>query len=373
MRDTAGSGSAAEALAAAGGPPAGDGGGPLLVLVNDPARATDSASALRAIRAAVGDRPLHLLVATGSHRFSAEVRQRHERELLAAAGSSTQIAWHDALDDPHVVVGPGRIDARLAAARSVVAIGSVEPHWFAGLTGAHKTLTIGVMAREDIAANHRLALDPAAAPLRLAGNPVHEAVVRQVRAIEEGRHVLGLVHLGGRWFAGPVLDCLDQAAPAARSRWLHTVDGPYDLVVAHVDPPLDSNLYQADKGVKHTECAVRDGGCLVLVAECGEGIGPDRFVELLRAAPDAAAARGWIDREGYRLGDHKAVRLRALTDRGVALALVSRSMDPERAAAAGFTALPSLHSARRWAQERIGAAPDTLEVRDAGHLVVAVP
>ena len=69
-------------------------------------------------------------------------------------------------------------------------------------------------------------------------------------------------------------------------------------------PPLDGNLYQGQKGVENCQAAVRDGGCLVLVSACGDGIGSDHFFDL---------ARSW-DREGNTplegspgFGSHKAV------------------------------------------------------------------
>ncbi len=213
-----GSASPADALATTGGPPTTAPDTPLLVAVNDPARATNTPPALAAVRAAVGSRPLRVVVATGSHQFTDDVRLLHEEPLRAAAGAPSEFRWHDARDGAHVAVGDALVDAWLAAARDVVGIGSVEPHWFAGLTGAHKTLTIGLLALDDIAANHRRALERGSAPLRLAGNPVFEGVADVLAAVARDRHVVALQHLADRWFAGAPLACLDACAAAARDR-----------------------------------------------------------------------------------------------------------------------------------------------------------
>ena len=86
----------AEALAAAGGVPSSAPDTPLLIAVNDPDRSTDSAPAVAAVRAAVPDRALRIVVATGTHTHDDTRRRRHEEPLLAAAG---------------VVLGPERDEA----------------------------------------------------------------------------------------------------------------------------------------------------------------------------------------------------------------------------------------------------------------------
>src|SRR5262252_10474522 len=156
----AGHADAASALAAAGGTPRSAPETPLVVCVNDPDRDTDSASALRAIRADVGARPILVVVATGSHRWSRDDANAHQAPLAGAAGAPSRFLWHNAWSQYHPKVGPARLVASVANASDLIGVGSVEPHWFAGLTGAHKTLTVGVMKCDDIAANHVHAMSP---------------------------------------------------------------------------------------------------------------------------------------------------------------------------------------------------------------------
>ncbi len=363
------------ALAEAGGPPESAPEAPLLVVVNDPDRATDSATALRAIRSGAGDRPIRVLVATGSHRWSHDVQEEHEAPLREAVGDPCEFRWHDAYDRAHVELRGAdgtavHIDRWLSEAADVIAVGSVEPHWFAGLTGAHKTLTVGVMAIESISANHVHALDAGSRPLRLAGNPVHEGLERVVRALEETRTILALQQVVGRWLAGRPLACLAAAAPTAEARWLARVPRAFDFLVAVVAPPLSRTLYQAEKGVKNTENAVRDGGAIVLDAACEDGVGPSRFLDLLGRAPDSTSALDLLAREGYHLGDHKAVRLRMLHDRGVRLALVSSTFPEEAAHVAGFHVFRTREEAGRALRGAFGGSSLGAIVQDAGHMVV---
>ena len=328
------------AIARAGGVPSSHPEHPLVVLVNDPDRAADSPSVLAALRRRIGARPIVILVATGSHTWTDAQRAAHEAPLRAAAGEPVEFAWHDGRDEAaHRHAGWARLDRRLLSAQDIVAIGSVEPHWFAGVTGAHKTLTVGVMLRDDIESNHRLALDPRSRPLALRGNPVFDGHIAALRHVTAGRRVLAIQHIAERWIAGDAEDLIEICTIAARARWGRTVPRPLDFAVVAIEPPLSRSLYQAEKGVKHSEHAVRDGGSILLVAACEDGVGPSRFLDLLRRAPDEAAARAIIETEGYRLGDHKAVRLRALTGRGVRLGLLSAIFDAGDGRVAGFDVL----------------------------------
>lgn len=342
-----------------------------VVVVNDPARATDSATALRALaRCMVVEA---VVVATGSHRFDEDTRAAHERPLRAVLGPSIPIRWHDARSHDLVGIGGGvRVDPLVAAAPALVGVGSVEPHWFAGLTGAHKTLTIGVLDRASIERDHERVLLPGGGPLRLAGNPVHEAHRRLLRLVAGDRRVVALQHVGEHWDAGEPLESLERLRPWAEAAFLRTVERRQDWVWSRVAPPLSRSLYQADKGIKNVESVVRDGGAVVLEAACEDGVGPDRFVRLLERAPTARAARELVERQGYRLGDHKAVRWRELAARGVRLGLLGTDFDDRLLATLGAVRLIDDDAARRWLTATLGPDARGSVVEDAGNTVLEV-
>jgi nickel-dependent lactate racemase len=318
------------------------------------------------------DRPT-VLVATGTHRGDlARARDRL---------GGIDVEMHDAdAAEAHVELAEGvAVDRRVAEADLVLSWGSVEPHYFGGWTGAHKTASIGILDRASITANHRNALELAARPLALEGNPVFEGIAAAVAALEEGRRLLAInqvldeegrpLHSALGTWRGSLTRCL----PTARRCYVRGC-APADLVVACVEGSLARSLYQADKGIKNTEAAVRDGGELVLVADLSEGVGPGRFVELLTAAPDHASALAHVEREGYTLGDHKAVRWRALEARGVKVRIAAPGLDAGAVAGAGLEVHPDLDAAML-AVSAAGRLPEDargLLVQDAG-LVVASP
>lgn len=363
-------------------------GAPLTLVVNDTHRYTDTRSFLDAVFAildspeAASARPdVRLLVAAGTHTSDAAERRAHEERVAAPhLARFSAIEWHDAGAADLAQVGDYGFH-RWAPGGYLLACGSMEPHYFAGVTGAHKTLTVGVMSRASIERNHAGAMSPDVAPLKLEKNPVHEGIVAALGALEAtGARALSLnqIIVGGRLVgatAGHPLAALRDGLDLVRASFGHRVDRPLDVIVARVEAPLDRDLYQADKGIKNTEAAARDGGLLILEAACRQGIGIRHFVELLERAPTYSAALDVVAARGYRLGDHKAARLRALTDvRGVRVALVSPNVDRSMESVLGMSIFPDRVAASAWARAELSAAPSPrgLVASDAGNLALEI-
>ena len=73
------------------------------------------------------------------------------------------------------------LNSQIMMADRVLAIGSVEPHYFAGYTGGRKMIVPGIAAYSTIVSNHSLAMEPGAQPLRLLGNPLHEDLMEALQ------------------------------------------------------------------------------------------------------------------------------------------------------------------------------------------------
>lgn len=360
-----------------------------LLVVNDPCRATRTREALAALAALAPRLPLpafDALVSCGTHRFPEAERRAFAEATFAGLGLAVaSVAWHDADDaaalEPTATSGGARVHPLVARAPAVIAVGSVEPHYFAGATGAHKTLTIGVASRRDIEDNHAGALAPGSDVLQLDGNPVHEGIARLLDRLYPGRPALAFneVIAGDQVVAaaaGGALEALAALLPAARAVYLEQVDAPVDLLHLRVPLPLGRSFYQADKALKNNHRAVRDGGGILLEAPCPDGVGQDAFVSLLRRAATYADACALVQRDGYRLGDHKAVKLRHLTDpaaRGVRLAVVAEGLPDAACATLGARRFVSVGAALAWLAQEIRPAARGLVVDDAGNVSVTAP
>ncbi|MEM3462073.1 MAG: transcriptional regulator, partial [Candidatus Bathyarchaeia archaeon] len=88
-----------------------------------------------------------------------------------------------------------------------------------------------------------------------------------------------------------------------------------DIVIASAGGfPKDINLYQAQKALDNALYAVKDGGTIILLAECPEGLGDETFEEWMMEAtcPDDIIERL---KGGFALGGHKAFAMARLAKR----------------------------------------------------------
>jgi nickel-dependent lactate racemase len=92
---------------------------------------------------------------------------------------------------------------------------------------------------------------------------------------------------------------------------------PYDIVLTtNSGYPLDMNLYQAVKGMRAAELIVRDGGLIILAAECAEGV-PDGSPHdrLLRSSASPEAILQKIAEPGFAWPEQWQSQIQALIQR----------------------------------------------------------
>jgi nickel-dependent lactate racemase len=296
----------------------------LSIMVNDGARPTRTAWVIDLIEEAIKDKDVQFIIATGAHRCptDSELRRIFNGNYDRY---KDRIAIHDARDEnAHECVGKTRygnevwLNRLVTRTDKVVVIGSVEPHYFAGLTGGRKSLLPGVAAYRTIEQNHSLALLPGAHPLNLDGNPIHEEMIDCIKMFGKDRiyavqMILDPNHDVWRAFAGAIDLTFDYAVCDARRFYSVTITQSADVVVTISTPPFDVDLYQTLKAIEHGRLALKPGGILIVVSPCPEGLGPMNFARLFEdsTAVEVAAHKAKID---YRLGDHNAHNLLTLRE-----------------------------------------------------------
>jgi lactate racemase len=91
-------------------------------------------------------------------------------------------------------------------------------------------------------------------------------------------------------FAGEPAAGHKAAVQQAARQYQVSLPQPYDIVVVtNMGHPADTTLYQSVKGMSVAAEAVREGGAILLVAGCEEGIGSRDYTEGLRAADSPQA------------------------------------------------------------------------------------
>ena len=258
---------------------------------------------------------IKLVVALGIHRphtreenraiFGAEICQRYE------------ILNHDCDRDLLEIgqLGNGwelSINRTVAQADLLVTTGLVGLHYFAGYSGGRKSILPGVASRQLIEKNHQLMADPRACLGNYRDNPVSQLMLEAAR-LAGVDFILNVVTASHD-------DIIFAAAGDLEQAWLEAVQfcenifvvpiaQKADVVVAGCGGyPKDINMYQAQKALDSAALAVREGGTIILLAECGEGLGEETFENwILEATCPADIEKRFA--EHFELGGHKAYAL----------------------------------------------------------------
>jgi nickel-dependent lactate racemase len=236
--------------------------------------------------------------------------RQEEATSLAAYGDtwrSSRFVHHDCTDETLFAKQgattrgtPVMIRRDILAADYLVTFGAVSHHYFAGFGGGRKLIFPGLGCRKAIYHNHGLFLDrrtrglhSGCQPGRLAGNPLAEdlAEVEAFRPADLAIH--GILDSHGQVCdlqvgsgSKPFLDACDTHAgycevPCGRS---------FDTVLASCGGhPKDINFIQAHKALHNAAAFVEDGGRLILLARCPDGIGSTTFLPWFAKGSERAA------------------------------------------------------------------------------------
>ncbi|HJT68391.1 MAG TPA: nickel-dependent lactate racemase [Pyrinomonadaceae bacterium] len=285
----------------------------VLLVVSDATRPTGSAQLVnllvrRLLQIGVSPSRMAAIFATGIHR---RVTDEEKRELLTPfIVQRLKIIEHDAYD-PAKLTSFGKtesgVEVELSSAlreySRVIVIGGINFHYFAGFTGGRKSICPGLASAKTIEATHMLALDfqtggrkAGVGTALLDGNAVHEECDRVAGLVGPAFGINAIVSSQKR---AVDLFCGDWRA-AHRTACEHylnhhsiEISAKRDVVIASCGGfPYDINLIQAHKALDMASYACNDGGTIVLVAECADGLGRPDFMKWF----DSADARALADR-----------------------------------------------------------------------------
>lgn len=272
----------------------------VLIVVSDATRPTASAQVVnllvrRLVQIGVSPAQMAVIFATGIHR---PVTEQEQLELLTPfIVQRLQILQHDAYDSSKLIsfgATESGVEVELSSALQrfsrVILTSGINFHYFAGFGGGRKSICPGLASAETIKATHMLALDFATGARRagvgtgiLNGNAVNEECERIAAMVEPAFGINTIVDSSKR---AVKLFCGNWrlAHRAACEHYLdhHSVKIPEkrDVVIASCGGfPYDINLIQAHKALDMASHACKDGGTIVLLAECRDGLGRPDFLK----------------------------------------------------------------------------------------------
>lgn len=248
-----------------------------------------------------------IIFATGIHR---KVTEEEKRAILTPfIAQRIKTFDHDARDLMQLSrVGetsggiPVELNRALFEYDRVVLIGGVTFHYFAGFTGGRKLVCPGLASSKTISATHKLAFDCERSDRRegvgtglLDGNAVHEAFVEAASKAKIDFAISTIVNDAGDVtdiFCGDRITAHRAACNTFASQHRVSITERRELVIASCGGyPFDINMIQAHKSLEAASKACIDGGTIVLLAECRDGLGRDDFLNWFDAADSSELAK----------------------------------------------------------------------------------
>jgi len=282
---------------------------------------------------------VRFLICTGTHNAETAENSRIKKQIETAATRTGlcdfEIHVHDCQRDRFIHAGRTSrgtevmFNAKADDARVFLALSDIKCHYFAGYSNPIKNFVPGICAFRTAEQNHSLALDdkstfalhPWHRDESRRDNPLAEDQFEGMGLIVKDRPVYALVTISSsrriQWVRfGPAEEVSGEAFGIVDKMNTHTVRPVERLIVSPGGLPNDVDLYNAQRALELTKNAVKDGGEILFLSACPNGVGAERtmenFYNRLTAPIDEILKTAESE---YKLFSHKAYKLAQLIKR----------------------------------------------------------
>lgn len=265
-------------------------------------------------KAGVSYSNIKVVFALGAHRFHTE---EEKRKLVGDEVYETvECIDGDTADLVHMGETtngtPIDICRPVAEADRRICIANIEYHYFAGYSGGAKAIMPGVSTREAIQVNHRMMTHEKACAGNVNDNPVRDDLEEAIDycnidficnvILDAEKNIVDSV-------AGHFIDAHRAGCKILDKMYAKPIREKADIViVSQGGTPKDINMYQTQKALDNAKYAIKDGGIIILVGSCIEGMGEDVFEDWMLNAGQPADLIQRIE-ENFQLGGHKAAAI----------------------------------------------------------------
>jgi nickel-dependent lactate racemase len=249
-------------------------------------------------RQGILDDDIEILIALGIHRKQTE--QEHQK-ILGQLYGRIRVSDHEC-DDTESLAFIGTtvngvevsINRKAVEADHLILTGTVSFHYFAGFGGGRKSVLPGIASRKACMASHFAVLNPGegtgknrlATTGNLRENPVHNTMMEGC-AFAKPDFILNTVLTADKKiiaaFAGDWREAHEAGCLYYLANFAYPLQEKADLVIASCGGfPKDINLIQAHKSMEYASKSIKDGGVMILLAECRDGFGNSTFFNWFR-------------------------------------------------------------------------------------------
>lgn len=305
--------------------------------------------------AGVSEESIIFLIGLGTHRpmNQSEIETKFGTEIAG----KYKILNHE-WNNPESLVSLGTcelgfevvINKLVLEADFTISIGSIVPHATTGFSGGGKTIMTGIAGERTIENTHWKALDYSMDEiLGNYNNPVREAISSLCREINLGMIINTVLFNNNKIYdlvAGDLELAHKKGVELCCEVYGVSITEMADIVIAEAYP-ADIDLRQAIKAICAADLVCRDGGVIILPADCPEGIAP-QFPEFARYGfknPDMLYQKVNNGKFKQKLMAYTLVAIGRIISKRVNAILISPHIDSHQAERMGFMWAVNLQSA----------------------------
>jgi nickel-dependent lactate racemase len=229
--------------------------------------------------AGLDDGGISVLVALGTHRpmTSKEIEDRFGPEVMRRVPVINN-PWEDPAQLADLGVTPNgtpiHVGRPAVEADFLIGLGSIVPHHISGFSAGAKIIQPGICGATTTGATHYFSTRTRRSYLGIVENPVRaemETIAERVGLDAVFNVVLdGTGRLVRAFYGAPRL-AFRAGVDLAREVYGVALPGQADIVVAG-SHPCDIEFWQAHKSLYPADLSVREGGTIIVVTPCPEGV-----------------------------------------------------------------------------------------------------
>lgn len=243
----------------------------------------------------ISDKQISILFALGIHRRLTD----RERKTIVGNEVAKRIDMFDHNPDDRdqmEYIGetlrgtPIVVNQRILKSDGLILTGNISFHYLAGFGGGGKALLPGVSSRESCMAFHKLilksgnyGLKPRSFAGQLKGNILQDDILETVDKISPDFLINTITNSSNKIIfatAGEVKEAHKKGCNYfIKQKGIHIKEKADLVVVSCGGYPKDINFIQAHKSIDHAFQSVKEGGVMIVLAECIEGFGSPTFHE----------------------------------------------------------------------------------------------
>lgn len=264
----------------------------------------------------ISDRDIEIIIATGLHRSPTK---KEIRENLGSIADKIKISVHDYRKNAVAYFGKSKkgipiyLNKKLKYADSIITVGVVEPHLYAGYSGGTKVVAIGLAGEKTINATHhpRFLDHPGTRICSIKNNPFRD-FIEETSSLVPIEYSLNVT--GEKIFAGRPDVSFRNSLRYSQKTSEKKINKCFDVIICDIPKEKAVNIYQASRAfnyIANSRNPVLKNNSLILVKAdlkegFGKGLGEKRFMKKMLTMKSPEKLIRDIKKKGCLAGEHRA-------------------------------------------------------------------